>query len=310
MRSIALKISLLVISTLHHRIFAQEKTDGTSAADSSGALSRTLSDFNAHAPQIDWYLLFIDFFWIILILIMGYIISRYVLQPLRVLAVRNRRRAAILTSSVFCIQILVWLLTLYMIIFKVIRVSLITEAILGATIGLALLIAVRDLLPNLMAGIRIAMTKTLRVGDRIKFEGINGVIEKAGLISTTIRRGENLSGLVPNRLFLQHPVSELIRADSYAPVRVDFYFPADGDFVRIREITERAASLSKYIYLNNPISVDLANIFREGRSLVHLQVNAYVLDPVFENAFRSEISEQVLGEIFRQKLFTRDQMNI
>ncbi len=138
---------------------------------------------------------------------------------------------------------------------------------------------------------------------------MDGIVEKIGLTSTTIRHGENQTGLIPNRLFLQEPIKELISAGTYAPVLVNFYFPADGNFVKIREIAERAASLSKYIYLNEPVTINLANIFREGRSLVHLQLTAYVLDSNFEREFRSEISEQLLAEIFRQNLLSVDQMN-
>jgi len=309
MRHYLHRILLLVFIVLNSLSFAQEKAAQTPAADSSGVLTKAFSEFSAHSPQIDWYLILLDLIWILLILILGYIVSRYVLQPLRVVAARNRKRAAVLTRFVFTIQILVWLSVLYLLLFKVIRVSQITEAIIGATIGLALLVAGRDLLINLMAGIRIALTKIPRTGDRIKIEDMQGTIEKIGLISTTIRLANNLSGLVPNRLFLQKPVRELVAAETYAPVQVNFFFPADGDFIKIREIAERAASLSKYIYLSNPISIKLENIFREGRSLVHLQLNACVLDPGFETEFRSEISEQVLGEIFRQELITSDQMN-
>ena len=302
-------IPMLLIFT--GRMLAQDKTAkmAKTAADSSGAARRFFTEFKAHAPKIDWSTMAIDLLWILLILLLAYIAARYLLQPLRVIAQKSKQHAATLTRSAFIIQSALWLMAFYLILFKVVRVSQITEAILGATIGLAILIANRDLLVNLLAGIRITMTKCPRAGDRLRLDDIRGVVEKAGLISTTIRRRDKLIAIIPNRLFMRQPVHELIAAESYMPVQIDFYFPAEGDFVRIREIAERAASLSKYIYLNNPISVDLENIFREGRSLVQMRVTARVLDAEYEHAFRSEISEQVLGEIFSQKLFTGDQLS-
>lgn len=311
MGRLLLKLPPILFIALPNLAFAQQKTAKTAPvvpADSAGTFRRTVTDLGAQAPQIDWYLMFLSLVWILIILLIGYILSRYVLQPLRVLASRDKKRAALLTKFVFTLQILIWLMMLYLMLFKVIRVSQITEAIVGATIGLALVLAARDLLANLMGGIRIALTKMLKTGDRIKLGNINGVVDKIGLTAITVQLGENQVSLIPNRLFLQEPVNELVTGDSSGVITVDFYFPAEGDFVKIREIAERAASLSKYIYLNKPITIDLENIFREGRSLVHVRLNACILDAGFEREFRSEISTQVLGEAFRQKLITPDQM--
>jgi len=304
------KICSSVLFTFSSQVLAQEKPEGEAAADSAGFFGQAITDLAAHTPRIEWYMVLLDLIWIILIMLMGYIISRYVMQPLRVLASRGRKYSAVLTRFVFTCQIIIWPVVLYLILFKVIRVSQITEAIIGTTIGLAILIAARDLLTNLMAGIRITLTKMIKTGDWIRLPEMDGVIEKIGLIATTCRHGDNHAGLIPNRMFLQKPIIELISANTFTPVVVNFYFPAEANFVKIREIVERAASLSKFIYLNKPVTIKLENILKEGRSLVLLQLDAYIINFSLESAFRSEISEQVLGEIFRQKLISADQMII
>ncbi len=308
MQRIFLIIFPSVLFSFSTQILAQEKSEGKAAADSAGFIGRAITDFAEHTPQIEWYLILLDLIWIVLILLLGYIMSRYILRPVHVIASRGRKHSAVLTRFVFTCQIIIWLVVLYLILFKVIRVSQITEAIIGTTIGLAILIAARDLITNFVGGIRITLTKMFKTGDWIRLPEIDGVIEKIGLITTTFRHGDNHAGLIPNRLFLQKPIMELISANTFAPVVVNFYFPAEGNFVKIREIVERAASLSKYIYLNKPVSIKLENILKEGRSLVLLQLNVYIINFGLESAFRSEISEQVLSEIFRQKLISPDQM--
>ncbi len=170
MQRITSKILFLFIVTLFKQGQAQQKGEKIAVADSAGVIGRTITDLGAHAPEIDWYLIILNLIWILLILLFGYIITRYVLQPIRVLAAREKNRSALLTRLVFTVQIFVWLMVTYLILFKVIRVSQITEILIGATLGLAILMASRDVLINLLAGIRIHLIKIFKPGDRIKLQ--------------------------------------------------------------------------------------------------------------------------------------------
>ena len=300
----------LLVCTFFTSGFSQENPKEAAAPDSvSGTFNKVVTDFGNHAPELNWYLILVDFLWIILILLLGYIISRYLLQPLRIIASRKQKDAVFLTRLIFSAQILIWVMVLYIILFKVIRVSPVTEAIIGATLGLSLIIAGYELLLNLIAGIRIALTKIPKEGDYLEFDHIDGIVEKTGLITTIIGHDLNMKSIIPNRRFLQNPLQKLIAAEHHLTVQVDFYFPVDGDFVKVQEIAERAASLSKYVYLNDPIAVDLENVFREGKSLICMHLSASIISPELRQAFRTEVSGQILSEVFRQQLFTSDQMN-
>ena len=69
-----------------------------------------------------------------------------------------------------------------------------SSAILGVILGLAS----QQTLGNFIAGILIAMTQPIRIGDRVSYSGEDGIVEEIGLTYTFIRTDDRRRLVVPN----------------------------------------------------------------------------------------------------------------
>src|SRR6266852_5603554 len=78
-----------------------------------------------------------------------------------------------------------------------------SSAVLGLVIGFAS----QRTIGNFVAGILIAFTQPLRLGDEVEVDGTKGVVEEIGLTYTWIRTRENDRLVVPN----ERLASETIR---------------------------------------------------------------------------------------------------
>lgn len=67
--------------------------------------------------------------------------------------------------------------------------------------GLALAMAAKDTLANIFGGVTVFTDKPFRVGDRIRLNGYDGIVEEVGLRSTRIRTSEGPMVIVPNIKF-------------------------------------------------------------------------------------------------------------
>jgi small-conductance mechanosensitive channel len=108
------------------------------------------------------------------------------------------------------------------------RALLTSSAIAAAVVGFA----ARQTLANVVAGLMLAITQPLRIGDRIEFEDIAGVVEDVSLSYTYLRKlsGERLA--IPNEKL----ASGVLRNDTLgAPelaVEVDVWIAPDADAER------------------------------------------------------------------------------
>lgn len=65
--------------------------------------------------------------------------------------------------------------------------------------GLALGLAAQDTVANLFGAVAVLVDKPFKVGDRVQFEGVDGVVESIGLRSTRIRNLDGFLVTVPNK---------------------------------------------------------------------------------------------------------------
>ncbi len=69
-----------------------------------------------------------------------------------------------------------------------------SSAVLGVIIGFAS----QRTLGNFVAGLLIAITQPVRLGDRVEYAGVDGVVEEIGLTYTFIRTTDDARLVVPN----------------------------------------------------------------------------------------------------------------
>ena len=100
-----------------------------------------------------------------------------------------------------------------------------STAILGVIIGLAS----QQTLGNFIAGLLIATTQPVRIGDRVSYAGETGVVEEIGLTYTFIRTTDRRRLVVPNSKLASDPiVNASIRSrETFAEVSVPVPLAAD-----------------------------------------------------------------------------------
>ena len=113
-------------------------------------------------------------------------------------------------------------------------------AIAAAVIGFA----ARQTLANLIAGVMIAITQPLRIGDWIEFEERYGVVEDITLSYTVMRTGAEQRVVIPN----ERIAAGVLRNDSLvsSPVAVEasVWIPPKADAARAARLLESAGKVA------------------------------------------------------------------
>lgn len=120
-----------------------------------------------------------------------------------------------------------------------------SSAVLGVIIGFAS----QRTLGNFVAGLLIAISQPVRLGDRVSYGGENGVIEEIGLTYTFIRTQDQARIVVPNEKLASDTIrnSTIRSRETFAEITVPVPLSADlgaaVDGLRDEIAQERAASV-------------------------------------------------------------------
>jgi len=77
--------------------------------------------------------------------------------------------------------------------------------------GLAFALAAKDTAANLFGSIAILMDKSIKVGDWIKVDKIEGIVEDVGMRTTKIRTFHKSLIAVPNQIIANNPIENFSR---------------------------------------------------------------------------------------------------
>jgi small conductance mechanosensitive channel len=120
-----------------------------------------------------------------------------------------------------------------------------SSAILGVIIG----VASQRTLGNFVAGVLIALTQPIRLGDRVNYGGEDGVVEEIGLTYTFIRTQDEARLIVPNEKLASDTIrnSTIRSRETFAEITVPVPLSADlgaaVDGLREEVAEERDASV-------------------------------------------------------------------
>jgi small-conductance mechanosensitive channel len=106
-----------------------------------------------------------------------------------------------------------------------------SSAVLGLVVGFA----ARQTLANLIAGILLAITQPIRIGDLVQFEGQNGVVEDVRLTYTYLRGEDNRRIIVPNERLASTTIENFTIMDPRVEIEVSIGLPIDTDPTRALE---------------------------------------------------------------------------
>ena len=175
-------------------------------------------------------------------------ISKRSLDPSVATRYRVLRRA--LTAAIVFIGILSALLV-------VPQIRTVAGGVLAssAVIGLVIGFASQRTIGNVVAGILIAVSQPLRLGDEVEVEGTRGVVEEIGLTYTWIRTRDNDRLVVPNERLASETIrnSTIRNAESHAEATVEVpsanlratvsALASDGDEVYVTDLQGDTATV-------------------------------------------------------------------
>jgi small-conductance mechanosensitive channel len=153
-----------------------------------------------------------------------------------------------------------------------------SSAIAAAVVGFAS----RQVLANAIAGMVLAVTQPLRIGDLVTFEGETGTVEDVSLTYTWLRTGADARIIIPN----ERLAAGLLRNDSIrSPVvalEIAAWLPSDAD---------EAAALAAIATLDDVESVRIAEITEAG---IRVQVAGPPVPPSERLAREGELRADTL----------------
>jgi small-conductance mechanosensitive channel len=172
----------------------------------------------------------------------------------RTLAPEVVTRYRVLRRTVFVAIVFVGLISALLVVPQVRAVAggvLASSAVIGLVIGFAS----QRTIGNAVAGILIAVTQPLRLGDEVEVQGTKGVVEEIGLTYTWIRTRDNDRLVVPNEKLASDTIrnSTIRSPETLAEASVDVpvgnlrrtveALGADGDDVYVTGLTADKATV-------------------------------------------------------------------
>ena len=114
-----------------------------------------------------------------------------------------------------------------------------SSALLGLVVGLA----ARQSVANLVAGVSIAVTQPIRIGDRITFDETTGRIENITLAYTYLDPGDGRMMVIPNEHIVSTDIFNHSTGNLGAPILVYIWLPPDADLPAARTALDGIAEM-------------------------------------------------------------------
>jgi small-conductance mechanosensitive channel len=154
--------------------------------------------------------------------------------------------------------------------------------------GIAVALAVQNILGDLFASLSIAVDKPFEVGDAISVNGFSGTVEHVGLKTTRIRADSGEQIVIANADLLKNTVRNFKRMQNR---RVQFSLNlAPSTAVDVAERVPEA--LRHVVEAQRQVRFDRAHLKSVTQDALEFEVVYYVLDPSY--AAYMEVQQQVL----------------
>ena len=261
-------------------------------------------------PEVKWNFTISGIFWTVVLFIAALFIIRRLTHTLEKMSESSTRLRLAIKRVIPMIHILGWSVAVYLIITTLFRLPVQTLIAVSASAGIAIGFASQDILKNVFGGVMIVLDRPFQVGDKVEVGSYYGEVLQIGLRSVRIVTPDDSTVSIPNGEIMNQSIANSNSGESNAQVVSEFFMPPDMNLVQAKKIAYRAAAVSRYVYLNKPITVIIKNEVHQGCSILKMRLKAYVLDIRYENLFASEMTEIVLQELLRTKLISAEQLTL
>jgi small conductance mechanosensitive channel len=146
-----------------------------------------------------------------------------------------------------------------------------SSALLGLIVGLA----ARQSVANLVAGIMIAVTQPIRIGDKITIDETTGRVENITLSATFIDPGDGRLLVVPNEHVVGTSLYNHSTGNLGAPIVVALWLPPGGDVQAARTALDGIAEIVQLVETTHEgIKIELQHGLDGERTRVGGEENA------------------------------------
>ena len=162
-----------------------------------------------------------------------------------------------------------------------------SSAVLGIVVGFA----ARQTLANAIAGLLLAITQPIRIGDLVTFEENTGTVEDVRLTYTYLRSDDGRRIIIPNERLAQNTIQNHTIIDPRVRVAVSVWLPPGADSTRaLRKLG------------GEDIDVEVAEIDKEG---VRLEVGTWARTYQERGAVAAGLRAQCLETLRREGLSSK-----
>jgi len=126
----------------------------------------------------------------------------------------------------------------------------------SAVIGLVIGFASQRTIGNVVAGVLIAVTQPLRLGDEVEIEGDRGIVEEIGITYTWIRTPDGERLVVPNEKLASTSIKNATIRRQETLVEVTIQVPASAD---LRAVENSLSGIAEEVYVTD-LTTDKATL--------------------------------------------------
>jgi small-conductance mechanosensitive channel len=123
----------------------------------------------------------------------------------------------------------------------------------GAILGIIVGFAAQRTLSNFIAGVMLAFTQPLRIGDRITVDDIEGVVEEIHLMYTFVRSDDDTRLVIPNDKLASDTIRNSTIVDRAQRAEITVQVPLSADLERVIELlrTECGSERELEVFVSN-----------------------------------------------------------
>ncbi|MCW8802805.1 MAG: mechanosensitive ion channel family protein [Ignavibacteriaceae bacterium] len=243
------------------------------------------------------------------ILLVGFFFLKLITKVLQFIAEKSARSRISYKGTIPIVRLVGWSIIIYIIIAVIIKLPFETVIAVSASLAIAIGLAAQDLVKNVIGGIMIIFDRPFQVGDKIQVGNNYGEVLTIGLRSTRIVTGDDSVVSIPNADIMSQSVSNSNSGAPNCQVVAEVYLPIDVDTVVVRDTALEVAKVSKYVYLDKPVSVLFFNEVKEKRSYLKMRLKAYVSDIRYEFTFKSEMTELIIRELLDKGVLKKEDVS-
>lgn len=136
-------------------------------------------------------------------------------------------------------------------------INLSALAVFAGAIGVGVGVGLQGIASNFISGLVILAERPISIGDRVEIGKVAGQVERIRARCTIIRTNDNISMIVPNKNFIENPVTNWTYGDPRVRFRIPVGVAYGSDLEKVQEALIAAGREHPSALKDPPVSVFL-----------------------------------------------------